>query len=78
MERPGHRIPMAVTVSRKTGEVTHIQWCEAGTDDEFQNVVDWMIKAGRSAIRCMATEEMKGSEDTSLRTTSPDVLHAAG
>lgn len=46
METRGYRIPMAVTVSRRTGEVTSIQWQEGGTEEEFQSIVDWMQKAG--------------------------------
>ena len=50
MESKAYRIPLAVTVSRKTGQITKVDWCENATQEEFLRVVDWMRKAGRCVL----------------------------
>ena len=51
METNSYRIPLSVTVSRKTGQVTNIQWCDNATEEEFMRFFNWMKMAGKAALR---------------------------
>lgn len=56
VETTEYRIPLSVTVSRKTGKVTRIEWCDNATREEFQRMMDWVKKAGEDAFRGAAEQ----------------------
>jgi hypothetical protein len=49
VENNSFRIPLSVTISRKTGEVIRAEWQENATLDEFMPVFEWIKEASERA-----------------------------
>ena len=65
MEKTAYRVPLSVTISRKTGQVTKVEWMENATMEEFLPVLDWMKEASRMVMAARRQDVlMKGCENT--------------
>ncbi len=64
MEKNAYRVPLSVTISRKTGQVTKVEWMENATMEEFLPVLDWMKEASRMVMAARRQDVlMKGCEN---------------
>lgn len=65
MEKTAYKIPLSVTISRKTGQVTKVKWMENATMEEFLPVLDWMKEASRMVMAARRQDVLikKGCEN---------------
>ena len=68
MEKTGYRVPLSVTISRKTGQVTKIDWCEDATEGEFRRMCEWMKEAGERALEARRQDDTENKEVKRSRT----------
>ena len=77
MEKTAYRVPLSVTISRKTGQVTKVEWMENATMEEFLPVLDWMEEASRMVMAARRQDVLMMDVKTlPVRTLSQDVLRA--
>ena len=65
VEQQKYHIPLSVTISRKTGQVTKVEYIENGTLEEFMPVYEWMKEAGEAALAARRQDVLikKGCEN---------------
>ena len=65
VEKSAYMVPISVTISRKTGQVTKVEWAENATLEEYLSMYEWMKEAGEKALEARRQDEMmKGSESS--------------
>ena len=77
MEKTAYKIPLSITISRKTGQVTKVEYIKNATLEEFLPFYEWMKEAGEAALAARRQDvDMKGCENAPPRTLPQDVLRA--